>query len=109
MLKDEMLKSLEEIKAILEESEFKKVTTKQKNVMREHFNKSVNFEYCPITATFLMSEDAFNSFEYYLGMEYEKDEIETKINLGENILVIYSRDCDKVRDLLSLIESENEE
>ena len=43
-----------------------------------------------------------------MGMEYEREEIETKVQLGENILVIYSDTCERAEKIIDVLE-ENEE
>ena len=82
MIKENILDSLREIEEILNDYEFKEATKEQKKMLRNNFNKSFNFEYCTIQYAFLMSESSFKLFEYYMGMEYEKEYIETVWGVG---------------------------
>ena len=102
MLKNEMLESLKDVQEILKDcSELKEITNEQKYAMKDKFNTWINFEYCEDGGyIFLMSEENFKSFEYYLGMEYEKENIETKINSNGNILVIYSYDSERAGEIV---------
>lgn len=110
MLNDDMLESIQEIQEVLENDEFKELTDKQKEVLKDNFNTFIKFEYCDDGSyIFLMSENNFKNFEYYLGMEYEKDYIDTKININGNVLVIYDYDSDRTKELFELLEKNEEE
>lgn len=105
---EEMSELLQEIKEIVENCEFKTVTNEQEDVLRKHFNRGLTFDYCQDGGyIFLMSEDSFKSFDYYMGMEYEREEIELKVQLGDNVLVIYSNCCERAKEIIDLLD-ENE-
>jgi hypothetical protein len=102
IMKNRLFESISILKELLEE-DFKKVTDKQKDVLRSQFNKAINFEYmedgCYI---FIMSEESFKSFNYYYGMEYETPESTLIIN--GYVLVIYEYGCERAQELFELLE-----
>ena len=108
MLKNNILESLQEVQEILENNEFEELINEQKKALQDNFNRVINFEYCEDGGyIFLMPENTFKDFEYYIGMEYETEFIDTKFSLNGNILVIYDYDCSRAKDLFELLE-ENE-
>ena len=115
MLKNNMLESLQEVQEILEGCNFKKLTDNQKEVLNGNYNTSINFEYCGYEDSeadgyiLLMSESNFKKFEYFLGMEYEKDNIEIKVVLNGNVLIIYSDDSNRAKELFNLLKENEEE
>ena len=58
---EEALDSLQEVKEILEGCGFKTITRKQREVLKENYNRGLDFEYCQDGGyIFLMGEDNFN-------------------------------------------------
>lgn len=106
MLKNNMLESLQEVQEILRCNEFKKLTDKQKDSL----NNNCDFEYCEDGSyIFLMSENMFENFEYYLGMKQERDNINIKINLDGYVLVTYDYDSNRAKELFNLLKENEEE
>lgn len=105
----EMADLLQEVQGILEDCDFKTVTKEQKGILRENYNKGMIFDYCQDGGyIFLMSENDFKTFEYHMGMEYAKEEIEIKMQLNGNVLVAYYDNCERAKEIIDLLE-ENEE
>lgn len=67
----------------------------------ERFGFYGRFQYlimdCEIYLT--MHKDTYKSFEYYLGMEYEKDCINVKIENDSKVIVFYE-DCERLLKIL---------
>ena len=59
---------------------------------RRGLNRSLRFYYDDAEEIiyFGMSEDSFRSWEYYLGMEYDKENIQTFIKIDNEVLVGYN-------------------
>jgi hypothetical protein len=90
------------------------VTKKQLEALREFFDSRgipYGLQYGYIreedTYVFHMTKSNFRNWEYYLGMEYVKDEIEFYFEFNQEIIVMYN-DCDRIRELYDVID-ENEE
>lgn len=107
--KENFIESLQEAIESIQDAEFKELTEEQQDKINKNYNTYINFEYSADINTFIMSEDAFKRFEYYLGMEYEKDDIVNKIALDGNIFVAYDIDNDRVNDLIELLEESGEQ
>lgn len=107
MKKDNMISSLQDLQDKLENVDFKELNQDQKHLIKDRFNTYVNFEYAPDENMFIMSAEAFKQFEYYLGMEYEKDDIELKCEIDDNVAVCYNVDNERVSELIDLLEGNN--
>jgi hypothetical protein len=106
-MREEMLEQINELKEILESGNFKELNSEQIKSLEENFNKRIGFEYLEDGGyVFLMKKHELGSFEYYLGMEYETPE--NKIELDDNVLIVYNYGCERARELFDLLE-ENEE
>ncbi len=100
-----MLEELNIVKEVLEDNKFKKINPAHKEILAGTFNKYVDFEYLEDGGYwFIMYEFDFANFEYYMGMEYEREHILYKINLGCSILVCYSYDSERAGELIELVE-----
>ena len=58
---------------------------------------------------FNMSSDAFNQFEYYLGFEYERSNIQFRIEVQGNMIVGYEGSRRAVKLFDAIVESEEDE
>jgi hypothetical protein len=59
---------------------------------------------------FKMSEDAFRRMEYYLGWEYERNNIEMKLQVADTIYVGYTSDIGRPQALMdAILEVVNDE
>lgn len=102
--------SIKELLEIVESDEMKELNKKQKQYIRDRFNTYINFEYTEDANYILkMSNSDYKSFNYYLGMEYEKDYILTVIQDSNYTIVEYDTDCDRLRDIFESLEELEEE
>jgi hypothetical protein len=110
MKKDQFFESIDNIKEQLEELEFKALTNEQRRILSDRFNTSIDLEYsAEDDFIFIMSISNFKAFEYYCGMEYEKDDIEYKCELDGIICVSYNSGNDRVARIIDLIDCDEEE
>lgn len=107
------IESIKELLEIVESDDMKELNKAQKKYIRDRFNTYISFEYTEDANYILkMSESAFNNFEYYLGMEYDKEYILTFIKAEGYVIVEYetasSRLSDIFEELKELEETEEE-
>lgn len=88
-----MKEIIENINDYLEDVKMQEITDEQRKWIRERFNTSVKFEY-GLTSTddfiFKITEDYFKSMEYYMGLEYERNEIILEIKYRGDVIIIYN-------------------
>lgn len=110
MKKDQFINDIDNIKNQIEEMEFKSLTGDIKKVLRDNFNRNINFEYnSDEDFIFLMSVPDFKDFEYYYGMEYEREDINYKCELDNIVCISYNSGNERIERLIDLIESDEEE
>jgi len=100
---------LEQVNLMLEGIELTEVTSEQKQIFRKNFNTSMSIREYAVTEDmifFIMSENSFGSFEYYAGMEYEREHIELRIEVDGDLLVGYSRESSRAEGIINLIDSD---
>ena len=108
-IQNEMLEQIEVINDILK-SDFKEINERQQEKIKKNFNCYISFNYLEDGGyIFLMSEDSFKDFEYYIGMEYEKEYIESKVVANEIVMVIYSYDSSRTKELIEDLRKLEEE
>ena len=104
------LELIKELIDVVEKGDLKKLNAEQKDYIRKNFNTYINFEYTEDANCILkMSNSDYKSFNYYLGMEYEKDYILTVISDSNYTIVEYDTDCDRLRDIFESLEELEEE
>ena len=111
-LLNEMKELIESIEIAEENKEIRKLNDSQKDMIQNNFNTYINFNYFEDDGyTFIMSPESFKRFEYYLGMEYDKEYIQSKIEINGQIIVTYEYDSERADDLFAELREleENEE
>jgi len=105
------LESIKELIEIVENGDMiKQLNKAQKGYLKNNFNTYINFEYGEDANYILkMSNSSYKSFEYYLGMEYEKDYILTIIKDSNDTIVEYDTGCDRLRKIFEALEELEEE
>ena len=106
MLNKEEIKEnlLSTISVIFNNPKLKELNEEQKECIEKNFNTHIDFEYVEDGGyTFIMEEYDFKNFEYYLGMEYEKQYIESKIVIDDIVIVTYSYDSNRTKDLIDML------
>ncbi len=87
----------------LEGLEFKKVSKEQREMLKDKHNfRTMGFEYAEDdwgNVVFLLARDTFRNMEYYLGLEYDRELIEFKIEFNNSVIVSYSG-SDRAENLL---------
>jgi len=97
------LNAINEILSEVEEANFEELTRDQLSKMNREYN--TYFGRMEIADTdsyimFLMPKNDFSKFEYYCGMEYEKDEIEFKFESSDGVLVVYGSGCERASEIV---------
>lgn len=105
------LESIRELLEVIESDEMKELNKAQRKFLKDRFNTYINFEYTEDANYILkMSEEAFKNFEYYLGMEYDREYILTLIKSDGEVIVEYDTDSKRLTDIFEeLAELEDEE
>ena len=108
---DDMKELIESLETAEEDNEIRELNDSQKDMIRNHFNTYINFKYFEDGGyAFIMSSESFKRFEYYLGFEYEKEYIQSKVEINGQIIVTYEYDSEKADDLfVELRELEEDE
>lgn len=95
---DDLYKTLDKIESL----EMKKLNFEQLYFLKKEYNFYGNFEYNK--NIFIMHKHDFSNFEYYLGMEYEADFINIKIDYLDKIIVEYDEFCDRAKKIVEELE-----
>ena len=51
-----------------------------------------------------MTKDAYKSFRYYLGMEYEDDYILEQLQYETEVIIVYDYDCKRLSHIIEELE-----
>jgi hypothetical protein len=96
----------------LETIDFKELSQDQKKMLRDKYNFfTTGFQYGVDdwgNVKFICSNDTFRNMEYYLGLEYERDEIEYKLEFNNKIIVSYEG-SERVENFLEQLQGMEEE
>jgi len=97
------LNAINNILLDVEEANFEELTRDQLSKMNSAYN--TYFGRMEIADTdsyimFFMRKEDFSKFEYYCGMEYEKDEIEYKFESSDGVLVVYGSGCERACEIV---------
>lgn len=91
----------------LEELEFKEINERQKKMLNEQYNfYTTKFKYAEDdygNVVFICTKNIFKNMEYYLGLEFERDQIEYKFSINKNVIVSYSG-SERVEKLLEQLQ-----
>jgi hypothetical protein len=97
------VESIKDLLEVVESDEMKQLNKAQRKFLKDRFNTYINFEYAEDGGYILkMSESAFGNFEYYLGMEYDKEYILTLIKSDGEVIVEYETmvsELDNIKNL----------
>lgn len=98
------------------ETELQSLTSEQRKYLSDTFNFHGNFSVgvnrelgCIVFET---SASTYASMEYYLGLEYEREDRTMYVNVDNDVLVAYDFDNERVQELLytlGILEEETEE
>lgn len=104
------IESIKDLLEVVEGDEMKQLNKTQRKFLKDRFNTYINFEYTEDGGYILkMSESAFGNFEYYLGMEYDKEYILTLIKSEGEVIVEYDTDSKRLSNIFEELEELEEE
>jgi hypothetical protein len=107
--KDDLRQGLKELVEIID-SDFRRLNTEQKRFIENNYNTYINFEYTEDGGyIFVMDRDNFDWFECLIGMESERDNIESIITINKSIMVTYSYDSTRAEQLINTLNELSEE
>ena len=101
-----MMEKIEDLKYFLEEiikMDFKDVTSEQRENLQKEYNKGMSFKYNIDNLIFIMDEYTFKNFMYYLGMEYESDNIGMNLTYDDMVIVQYIECTERLEDLFKAL------
>jgi hypothetical protein len=104
-----MLDILENANVRFSDVELNYTNSEQRKMFRDRFNTSSCPRAYAITEDefiFEMAHDSFGSFEYYAGMEYEREHLVLKIQSEGDLLVVYNRDCTRAENIIAMLDPE---
>lgn len=108
MNKNDLLEKMEMVKEILK-GDFNTTTDEQMEALDNRFNRGLKFDYTEDGSyIFLMSSSSFKTFEYYYGMECEKDNIDELITIDDMVYVSYNYDSERAEEIFEILR-ENEQ
>lgn len=71
------------------EMDFKNITSEQRENLQKEYNRGMSFKYNIDNLIFVMDEYTWKNFMYYLGMEYESDNIGMNLTYDDMVIVQY--------------------
>ena len=101
-----MLEKIEDLKYFLGEimkMDFKNVTSEQRENLQREYNKGMSFKYNIDNLIFIMDEYTWKIFMYYLGMEYESDNIGMNLTYDDVVIVRYIECTERLEDLFETL------
>ena len=101
-----MLEKIEDLKYFLGEimkMDFKNVTSEQRENLQREYNKGMSFKYNIDNLIFIMDEYTWKIFMYYLGMEYESDNIGMNLTYDDMVIVRYIECTERLEDLFETL------
>jgi hypothetical protein len=92
-------------------------TDEQQKALVGRYNTSVGYElqyaklptYGETLYVFAMPSKSFGSFEYYMAMEYERDNIAAKLQTPEGMMIAYNSQSDRAVELWNMLTGEDDQ
>ena len=91
------------IKSLIEDVE-KAIENKEVKTLSTSFVKFDYFEDDFGNYVVSMTKDAYKSFRYYLGMEYEDDYILQQLQDENDVIIVYDYDCERLSHIIEELE-----
>ena len=102
------IKSLiEDVEKAIENKEVKTLNRQQEKYLKDNYNSFVNFDYFEDDMgnyVVSMTKEAYKSFKYYLGMEYEDYYILQQLQYENDVIIVYDYDCERLSNIIEKIE-----
>ena len=91
------------IKSLIEDVE-KAIENKEVKTLSTSFVKFEYFEDDMGNYVVSMTKEAYKSFRYYLGMEYEDDYILQQLQDENDVIIVYDYDCKRLSHIIEELE-----
>ena len=98
---------IEDVESAIENKEVKTLNRQQEKYLKDRYNSFVKFEYFEDDMgnyVVSMTKDAYKSFRYYLGMEYEDDYILEQLQYENDVIIVYNYDCERLSNIIEELE-----
>ena len=98
---------IEDVESAIENKEVKTLNRQQEKYLKARYNSFVKFEYFEDDMgnyVVSMTKDAYKSFRYYLGMEYEDDYILEQLQYETEVIIVYDYDCERLSNIIEELE-----
>ena len=98
---------IEDVEKAIENKEVKTLNRQQEKYLKDRYNSFVKFEYFEDDMgnyVVSMTQTAYKSFRYYLGMEYEDDYILQQLQDENDVIIVYDYDCERLSNIIEKIE-----
>jgi hypothetical protein len=99
---------LESIQEALRDLDFIELNSEERSKLRTEYNTSAVLNGYAINPVedlimFVLSTSSFGSFEYYYGMEYEREFIKMKLQYEDEMIIGYDIQCSRAMNLIKRI------
>ena len=91
------------VKSLIEDVE-KAIENKEVKTLSTSFVKFDYFEDDMSNYIVSMTKDAYKSFRYYLGMEYEDDYILQQLQDENDVIIVYDYACERLSNIIEKLE-----
>ena len=91
------------VKSLIEDVE-KAIENKEIKTLNTSFVKFDYFEDDMGNYIVSMTKDAYKSFRYYLGMEYEDGYILQQLQDENDVIIVYDYDCERLSHIIEELE-----
>ena len=98
---------IEDVEKAIENKEVKSLNTQQKIYLKDNYNSFIKFDYFEDDMgnyIVSMTKEAYKSFRYYLGMEYEDDYILQQLQDENDVIIVYDYDCKRLSHIIEELE-----
>ena len=96
---------IEDVEKAIENKEVKTLNSQQKRYLKDNYNLFINFDYFNNgNYVVSMTKTAYESFRYYLGMEYEDDYILEQLQYETEVIIVYDYDCERLSNIIEELE-----
>ena len=98
---------IEEVEEAIENKEVKTLNRQQEKYLKDHYNSFVKFVYFEDDMgnyIVSMTKEAYKSFRYYLGMEYEDDYILQQLQDENDVIIVYDYACERLSNIIEKLE-----
>ena len=98
---------IEDVEGAIENKEVKTLNSQQEKYLKDNYNSFIKFDYFEDdfgNYIVSMTKDAYKSFRYYLGMEYEDDYILHQLQDENDVIIVYDYECERLSNIIEELE-----